>query len=417
MVDVSKLFNQALVNIYKKRGGKQPLVESHLFDISNKVLQHGIGKTFKAAGAEFGKQNKDFVSQFQSNTRVFSAFKNHQQTKDIVKCLTKSDGSLRSFSEFKKEALQISQDYNKTWLQTEYNTAVRSARMAANWKQFERTKHLYPNLEYMPSRSAHPRDSHRDLWGTIKPIDDPFWNDHLPPSDWNCKCSVRATKSDVVDPPDDAMNIVPPCFRNNPGKTASFVKVEETPYYKHTDPYIRKELNDKSDIITTKENEIRMNKSHETGVAFNEQGDIILEKRGKKYSVSFTTEEMKLFKDTIFTHNHPRGWGYPETSMQRIGSSFSVNDILLAISANVKEMRAVTPNFTFIMKRPEGGWPSYHIAKVTYSRILHDVKKELFERVASKTTTINKLNTVFYHETNKRFFKKMGIEYLKEKTR
>ena len=61
-------------------------------------------------------------------------------------------------------------------------------------------------------------------------------------------------------------------------------------------------------------------------------------------------------KDCIFTHNHPRGWQEPEKSLGRIGNSFSPADMYLAIAHNVSEMRAVTPNYTFAMKRPEEGW-------------------------------------------------------------
>lgn|GEM_PF-465837 len=241
LIDINLLFNRALKNIYKKYGGKQDLVDSNLFEITNRPLQQAITKTFNKVGVEFGKTNAAFIQEFKTNARVFAAFKNHIQGKEIASLLINEKGTLRSFSEFKREALKISEGYNKTWLQTEYNTAVRSARMAANYKHFQSTKDIYPNLEYMPSTSASPRDSHKALWGTIKPIDDPFWSLYLPPSDWNCKCSVRATKSDVVDPP-DALPDISPVFRNNPAKTASFINLQQHPYYKLTDPLLRKEI-------------------------------------------------------------------------------------------------------------------------------------------------------------------------------
>lgn len=243
IVDVASLFDKALQNIYKNHGGTQPLVEKHLFEISNKTLQHGIDKTFITAGKEFGIQNADFIAQFKSNAAVFNAFKNHLQTKEIAAQLLGPDRKLRSFGQFKKEALNISKDYNKIWLQTEYNTAVRSARMAANWKQFERTKHLYPNLEYRPSASDNPRDSHKQLWHKIRSIDDPFWDIYMPPSDWNCKCSVRAVKGDPTSLPED-LPAVAPVFRNNPGKTAEIVNLREHTYYKQTDPILRDKVTD-----------------------------------------------------------------------------------------------------------------------------------------------------------------------------
>ena len=108
--------------------------------------------------------------------------------------------------------------------------------------------------------------------------------------------------------------------------------------------------------ITNTENEIRLNKKFETGVIFDKDGNVIIDKRGAKYSVAFSDEECAKMKDCIFTHNHPRGWGYPEKSLGRIGSSFSIEDISLAVFHDLSEMRAVTPNYTFIIKRPNAGW-------------------------------------------------------------
>ena len=237
IIDIDKLFNIAITNLYKRYGGTT-LVEKNLFDISNNVLQQGLNKTFKSAGATFGKQNELFINEFKTNQAIFSAFKSHVQTKEIVGMLTKEDGTLRSFSEFKKEVLRISEDYNKVYLQTEYNTGVRAARMAANFKQFERSIDHYPNLIYLPSRSASPRDAHIPLYGTIRPMYDPFWDEHMPPSDWNCKCGIGNTDKEVTELPDDMPEVFP-VFRNNPGKSASMVNIEEHPYYLETDPKLR----------------------------------------------------------------------------------------------------------------------------------------------------------------------------------
>ncbi|MCS2583241.1 hypothetical protein NXY00_08010 [Bacteroides sp. BFG-551] len=64
--------------------------------------------------------------------------------------------------------------------------------------------------------------------------------------------------------------------------------------------------------ITDTENEIRLNKSFETGVLFDKNGNVVVDKRGAKYSVEFTDEECAKMKDCIFTHNHPRGWQEPK---------------------------------------------------------------------------------------------------------
>ena len=245
IINIRKLFLNAVSNLYESRGrtGNVAGIDPDLFTIGNTVLQNALSGTFEQAGADWNKQNEDFTKQFSENTAVFNAFKNHQQTADIVKLLYNDDGSIRPFSEFKKLALQISNGYNQVWLQTEYNTAVRGARMAVNWKKFQEKKHLYPNLEYMPSRAANPRDSHRKLWHCVFAIDDPIWDTIMPPSDWNCLCGVRQTTREVTPLPGDfEWPKNPPEFRNNPGKTAMFVDTKETGYYQGTDQDLRAEV-------------------------------------------------------------------------------------------------------------------------------------------------------------------------------
>lgn len=230
-IDIDKLINKALREVYDNKG--EELVNKNLFDITNNALQHGIDTSLTIQDAD-----EDFIKQFKENAAVFAAFKNHQQTKEIAALLYDADGNLVPFYKFKKEALKLSKDYNINWLQTEYNTAVRAARMAANMKQYERTAHLYPNLEYIETNAAHPRDSHLMYVGTILPIGHEWWRTHLPPSDWNCDCSVRPTRKEATPVPPDYGGINP-IFANNPAQTAEFINTKETPYYKHTDESLR----------------------------------------------------------------------------------------------------------------------------------------------------------------------------------
>ena len=237
-IDINALFLQALQNIYGNAGSTHPAVEKPLFDITNATLQSGIDRTFNV-GVEFGQKNQDFINQFKYNTAVFSAFKNHHQTNEIVALLHDEEGNLRSFHEFRKLANRISKDYNQRWLQTEYNTAVRAARSAVNWKKYQESKHLYPNLEYIISTASEKsrRKIHESWVGTVLPIDHEWWDTHMPPSDWNCKCSVRPTDlpETAIPEVEDTGN---PTFRNNPGKSAQFIKLNEHPYIKGLCPHV-----------------------------------------------------------------------------------------------------------------------------------------------------------------------------------
>lgn len=183
---------------------------------------------------------------------------------------------------------------------------------------------------------------------------------------------------------------------------------------------IKKKWNERKlyNKITNTENEIRLNKKFETGVVLNRNGNVVIDKRGAKYSVEFTDEECAKMKDCIFTHNHPRGWQEPEKSLGRIGNSFSPADMYLAITHNVSEMRAVTPNYTFIMKRPEEGW-GIIISK--FEKLVNQennkLRAEFTTRINNNTLSPTMASAVHYHILWKRVAEKMKWSYTKAKTR
>lgn len=233
-INIDKLFEQALKEIYAEYGidpKDMPPVSKPLFDITNKSLQQGIDKSFSV---EFGKSDPEFINQFKTNAAVFAAFKTHAQGNEIAKQLLDADGNLKSYYDFKKSVLgtSIKADYNQNWLKTEYNMAVRSARMAEKWKGFERVKHLYPNLEFIESTAVNKRDEHVQWVGTILPIEHPWWNTHTPPVGWGCECDIRNTDKDVTTAPGYEEE-VPSVFANNPGKTAEFINIKEHPMVKN----------------------------------------------------------------------------------------------------------------------------------------------------------------------------------------
>jgi phage gp29-like protein len=237
-INIDKLFEQALREIYDEYElGKSPIITKPLFEISNTSLQRGVD-TGIASGvgrglvAEFGKTNEEFIATLKGNTATFAAFKTHAQANEIAAQLVDENGSLRSFDQFRKTVLgtTINRDYNKNWLKTEYNTAVRSSRMAAKWKQIEKTKRLYPNVEFLESTAANKRPEHLNFVGTILPIEHPFWLTHTPPLDWGCECSIRATDKEPTGVP-DVGEPIDTVFDNNPGVTAEIINMEQHPYF------------------------------------------------------------------------------------------------------------------------------------------------------------------------------------------
>ena len=213
-------------------------ISKPLFKQTYGRLSGAVDKGF--AKIRYGDPDYEFVQALKHNTAVFSAFKNHHQTAELVGALVDSKGKVRSFSDFKKNALGISKKYNQRWLQTEYNMALHSSRTASKWKQFERTKHIYPNLEYMPSRSVKQRDSHKEYYGTVLSIEHSFWDTSLPPNGWGCNCWVRRSKKEAST--EDITPIKPtPGIVGNAGKTGQLFDAKHN-FVKNTTTVAKKSI-------------------------------------------------------------------------------------------------------------------------------------------------------------------------------
>lgn len=116
--------------------------------------------------------------------------------------------------------------------------------MSAKWAQFEEQKSLYPNLRYVAVMDGRTRDQHARWHNTILPIDDPWWDTHLPPNDWGCRCNVVQTDAEATVPPTAEAK---ENFSNNPGKTGkAFVN---SGYEKRLTPNERKQAEELGDAL------------------------------------------------------------------------------------------------------------------------------------------------------------------------
>ena len=166
----------------------------------------GYGKT------GYDVDDFDTVFQLNSNIGVFSAFKSYRVNQEMKANLTDDNGKKLPFDKFLERYQKVDAEYNANFLRAEYNLAQKQASAANQWNDFQRSKDLYPNLKYMPSRSAEPRQDHTKYYGIIKPINDPLWNDLMPPIAWGCNCWVTNTDepavATTVEPPEPVNGII-----------------------------------------------------------------------------------------------------------------------------------------------------------------------------------------------------------------
>ncbi len=103
------------------------------------------------------------------------------------------------------------------------------------------------------------------------------------------------------------------------------------------------------------ENELRK-RTTEKAYVLDEKGNVVLSKEGAYDRVVFTKEEAEKFRNNIFTHNHPKV------------SSFSNNDIELAVNYNMKEIRVVGDGYVHIIERPADGWSHWRREAITNAK-------------------------------------------------
>ncbi len=228
------VLKSAMKRLYEKKYNPMTDIDESLFnelwDIYNDAADTGVSMS---GSFDPDDTDSDFYNELRYNNGVFAAFKTHRMQNDMAALLLDENGELKSFRQWEQDTRDIRDHHVKHWLETEYNTAVRRAHIAADWRQFEREKDILPNIEWVETTAVTPGKDHMPFWGTILPVDHPFWDAHRPGDRWGCKCGLRNTDKEATPVPKEADL---PAYRpapgldNNPGKDAMLFSFSH-PYF------------------------------------------------------------------------------------------------------------------------------------------------------------------------------------------
>lgn len=162
-------------------------------------------------------------------------------------------------------------------------------------------------------------------------------------------------------------------------------------------------------IIRGIEAKIKKRKT-EKAYIFDSKGNILLEKGGTKNQVSFTNEEVKLFKGAILTHNHPGA------------SSFSMEDIRTACMNSMKEIRATGSFRTYVMKTIDGSdlYPELWKDEIKAIYEIHNagVRRDFMSMIDNGEMSIKDAELLHFHEVWTRTAKditKLDYSFIEEK--
>jgi len=154
--------------------------------------------------------------------------------------------------------------------------------------------------------------------------------------------------------------------------------------------------------IRTKEEKIK-GLDHERGAIYDLNGNVVWEKKGGANSVDLTIPWKKgLLDGNIFTHNHPNG------------QSFSVGDVDIMLTTDLREMRAVTANGDVARMIRTG-------PKVSKKRMkeIEDIARKEAKRIAGelrvamvkKEITKEQANAEQWHREWTKLAPEIGIRY------
>lgn len=156
-------------------------------------------------------------------------------------------------------------------------------------------------------------------------------------------------------------------------------------------------------------------KPDETLHIFSPSGSLLHSMGGKGTSV--VGDGWKIPENTILTHNHPRAIG--KKGLQSIGNSFSFEDINTAVISNAREMRAVTPRYTFSVKRPKGGWgATSDQIKLAWNEAHKKTQSEFYKHInrhGGSQAAIERASALHFHRVMSIVSKKFGWNYTKKK--
>lgn len=160
-----------------------------------KGVHEGIKTNISLADFAYGMSDEAFLTAMEQNVFHFSAAKTLAELQELNRIFRES----KDFNEFHKKASQRIEVFNKTWQETEYQTAVLTSEANSTYQRLIQKTSLFPYWEYHTAGDDKVRPEHALLDGIILPANDPRWDKIFPPNGWKCRCYVVARMKHEVE--------------------------------------------------------------------------------------------------------------------------------------------------------------------------------------------------------------------------
>lgn len=320
---------------------------------------------------------------------------------------------------------------------TEAHRIQTKAAMDAQWKAKGRGADVVKQWD--STLDGRTRDSHRQVDGEIRELDEKFSNGLLYPGDpsgpasevVNCRCALLQRAKWALD--DSELNTLKERAEYfGLDKTKNFDEYKEK--YLQASGRVRKDVQKINDIeglgngnktdynsakleettdkwskeakeeLLLDERSLSVRKK-ETACVYSGDGKFLFQKRGEVSEVQFGIRDLFRLKGTVITHNHPTG------------GSFSDSDIYFLFFSKAAEIRVSTENCSYYIRQPEK-WDKAIKSKEKIikerNKIRDSVKEKYKQLYKEGKITKTERYRMASDEVNAIFCKKFGIEYGKD---
>src|ERR1019366_683401 len=201
--DLSPEENDFIKSVYDGNGKKY---DYETFQQNTTKLREGLIQGLMGGSKvpiDYGTPDNIAATMMEININRFGFDKNLAQIYQLNQALKQTG----TFSEFKKQAAQVLGNFNKNFLQTEYDTAIAVGQNASAWNAQIRDKKDFPYVKYITAGDDRVRPPHAALDGKIFNLNDSSWTAIYPPNGWNCRCemiSINDTGKQLISTGDDA---------------------------------------------------------------------------------------------------------------------------------------------------------------------------------------------------------------------
>lgn len=213
----------------------------------------------------------------------------------------------------------------------------------------------------------------------------------LGPSRWDLWQQGEVTLDDLVTRRwDDTWGgaLVPAPVRSLPGGQAALQRTRvriQAPRSRATINQVA--ASDLPTAVRESEQRIYSLRSHEEAYLFDPSGNMLLHKRGGQTYVDFEPDEIPLLDGNVLTHNHP---------VTADGSSFSDDDVRLAATYKLAEIRAVGGRYAYSLRMDRSlGWDEI---EPIFQRASNDVYDEFNNAIMSGSMTPAQASARHNHE-------------------